>query len=55
MKAHECQNLNVLPVNEWPMKQKDYKKLYEMENSESVQGAIETKVIEKMKSLHMSR
>ena len=55
MKAHESRKLNVLPVDEGPLKQKRLKKLYEMNNPESVQEAIETKEIEKMKSLHMSR
>ena len=55
MKAHESQNLNVLPVIEWLMKQKRLKKLYEMKNPKSAQGGIETKEIENMESLHMSR
>ena len=50
MKAHESRKLNVLAVNEWPPKQKRLKKLYEMKNPESDQGAIETQEIENMES-----
>ena len=46
MKAHESRNLNVLAVNEWPLKQKRLKKLYEMNKPKSDQGAIENKEIE---------
>ena len=55
MKAHESRKFDELAVNEWPMKQKDYKKLYEMKNPKSAQMDIGTSEVEQMKGLHLSR